>query len=157
MSEESDYPHIDEHGLIHRTPEQALMRVIFGGPPNEQRFREDATTHPNPEARKRALAHLEELIAPNRGRRKPKVKIDRRLKSMIFKRDGFTCQFCGSQDMLEADHIIPEVWGGETNQENLWTLCTRCNKTKASFYVSTLIEGHRHNTNPRFQLHCAYA
>ncbi len=59
-----------------------------------------------------------------------------------FIRDNFTCQECGFHRMredkpwlpdlsqLECDHIIPFARGGETEMENLQTLCRGCNRQK---------------------------
>lgn len=48
----------------------------------------------------------------------------------VFKRDNFTCQLCGSQELLELDHIIPISKGGEDKEENYQTLCKLCNVKK---------------------------
>lgn len=58
----------------------------------------------------------------------------KRLRFEIFKRDGFTCQYCGAQPpsvVLVADHIVPVIEGGETKSENLITACEPCNQGKA--------------------------
>lgn len=51
----------------------------------------------------------------------------------IFKRDGFTCQYCGSQPpdvILEVDHIHPVADGGDNDDMNLITACYDCNRGK---------------------------
>jgi hypothetical protein len=52
----------------------------------------------------------------------------------IMKRDGFSCQICGSTQSdgvkLEIDHIMSVAEGGETHPSNLWTLCFACNRGK---------------------------
>ena len=52
------------------------------------------------------------------------------IKWKIFKRDNFTCQLCGSQELLELDHIIPISKGGEDKEDNYQTLCQSCNRKK---------------------------
>lgn len=52
------------------------------------------------------------------------------LKWKIFKRDNFTCQKCGSQELLELDHIIPFSKNGKDNESNYQTLCQECNRKK---------------------------
>ena len=40
----------------------------------------------------------------------------------VFKRDRFTCQYCGKQpggDELTIDHVVPRAQGGESS----WTNC----------------------------------
>ena len=57
-----------------------------------------------------------------------------RLRFEVFKRDNFTCQYCGrtAQDgaKLHADHITPKSKGGELNMDNLVTSCKECNLGK---------------------------
>lgn len=52
----------------------------------------------------------------------------------IWKRDGFTCQYCGrrpAQDECTLDHILPRSLGGETNWYNCVLACYQCNSQKA--------------------------
>jgi 5-methylcytosine-specific restriction endonuclease McrA len=52
----------------------------------------------------------------------------------IFKRDRFTCQYCGAQpgsEELTLDHVIPRSQGGESCWENCVLACLACNKRKA--------------------------
>ncbi len=51
----------------------------------------------------------------------------------VFKRDGFTCQYCGTQKELTLDHLIPKARGGETSWNNLVTACKKCNSYKGNF------------------------
>jgi 5-methylcytosine-specific restriction endonuclease McrA len=48
----------------------------------------------------------------------------------IFKRDGHTCQYCGSKTVLTLDHVMPRSRGGQSSWENLTTACKRCNSKK---------------------------
>jgi hypothetical protein len=51
----------------------------------------------------------------------------------VFKRDAFTCQYCGRRVpdvVLEVDHIIPRAEGGGDEIENLVTSCWECNRGK---------------------------
>lgn len=53
----------------------------------------------------------------------------------VFKRDGFTCQYCGRKTpaiVLEVDHIIPIAGGGTDDIENLVTACWDCNRGKGA-------------------------
>ncbi|MHC4607082.1 MAG: HNH endonuclease [Planctomycetota bacterium] len=52
----------------------------------------------------------------------------------IFKRDRFTCQYCGRQargDDLTIDHVVPRCRGGVSSWKNCVLACTACNKKKA--------------------------
>ena len=95
----------------------------------------------------------------NRARRKEEEKerkkretakrryITPKLKAYILERDNYTCQICGVSKgfldslfphlgdylLLEIDHIVPVANGGMGNDENnLQTLCWRCNRKKGS-------------------------
>lgn len=51
----------------------------------------------------------------------------------VFRRDGFTCQYCGRQPpdvVLEVDHILPVAEGGTNDILNLTTACQDCNRGK---------------------------
>lgn len=48
----------------------------------------------------------------------------------VFRRDNFTCRYCGRPSpsvILHCDHINPRSKGGETTLENLITACSDCN------------------------------
>ncbi|MBG0771343.1 MAG: HNH endonuclease, partial [Anaerolineaceae bacterium] len=61
-------------------------------------------------------------------RPRPIVKLTRK---EIFRRDNFTCQYCGRQtNTLTIDHVIPRHMGGETTWSNVVTACSRCNHLK---------------------------
>jgi 5-methylcytosine-specific restriction endonuclease McrA len=52
----------------------------------------------------------------------------------VFKRDRFTCQYCGRQpggDELTIDHVIPRSLGGTSTWENCVLACIECNSAKA--------------------------
>lgn len=61
-----------------------------------------------------------------------------KLRDYIKNRDGFTCCNCGNSTniepnlLLEIDHIIPVSKGGCTIEENLQTLCWKCNRSKSN-------------------------
>ena len=65
---------------------------------------------------------------------KPKRKaISKKLRFEVFKRDSFTCQYCGRKApdvVLEVDHIKPVAEGGKNTLLNLVTSCMECNRGK---------------------------
>lgn len=61
----------------------------------------------------------------------------RKLRAYIKERDNYTCCICKNSVynepnlLLEVDHIIPISKGGMTEENNLQTLCWKCNRAKA--------------------------
>jgi 5-methylcytosine-specific restriction endonuclease McrA len=52
----------------------------------------------------------------------------------IFKRDRYTCQYCGGQpgpEELTIDHVLPRSRGGTSTWDNCLLACVDCNKRKA--------------------------
>lgn len=63
------------------------------------------------------------------------MSISVRTRFEVFKRDRFTCSYCGRtppEVLLEADHIIPRAAGGSDDIANLTTACATCNRGKAA-------------------------
>lgn len=65
--------------------------------------------------------------------------ITKKIRFEVFKRDKFTCQYCGKSApdvMLEIDHIKPVSKGGNNNMLNLVTACFDCNRGKTNTELS---------------------
>ena len=66
----------------------------------------------------------------------------RKLREFIKARDNFTCCTCGNSTriepnlLLEIDHIIPIAKGGQTTEDNLQTLCWKCNRAKSDKIIN---------------------
>lgn len=64
-----------------------------------------------------------------------------KLRQQIKERDNYTCRYCGNSThkepnlLLEIDHIIPVAKGGCTEENNLQTLCWKCNRQKSDKLV----------------------
>ena len=68
--------------------------------------------------------------------RKP---ISKKTRFEVFKRDRFTCQYCGRMSpdvILEVDHIKPVAEGGTNKMINLITSCRDCNRGKGKRKLS---------------------
>lgn len=62
------------------------------------------------------------------------MSISVRTRFEVFKRDHFTCVYCGRRPpdvLLEADHLVPRAAGGSDDIDNLVTACWDCNHGKA--------------------------
>lgn len=53
-------------------------------------------------------------------------------RNLIYKRDNYTCGYCGAKEGLTIDHIIPSSRGGKDTWENLVTACNKCNTLKGN-------------------------
>lgn len=65
--------------------------------------------------------------------------ISKKLRFEVFKRDSFTCQYCGKMApdvVLEVDHINPVASGGDNDILNLVTSCFDCNRGKGKRKLS---------------------
>lgn|SRR3990167_9882001 len=51
-------------------------------------------------------------------------------KKMLFNQIELKCNFCGTPNNLEIDHIIPLSLNGTNNKNNIQILCGLCNKKK---------------------------
>lgn len=68
--------------------------------------------------------------------RKP---LSKKLRFEVFKRDAFTCQYCGAKApdvVLHADHVVPVSKGGGSDPLNLVTACAACNQGKGARELS---------------------
>ena len=63
---------------------------------------------------------------------KSKEIIPPEIRWIIWERDNFTCKICGTRKHLSIDHIIPESKGGKLIENNLQTLCKKCNSKKGN-------------------------
>lgn len=52
-------------------------------------------------------------------------------RNRIYRRDNYSCVYCGSQRNLTLDHVIPKSRGGRNEWTNLVTSCSKCNLKKA--------------------------
>lgn len=58
--------------------------------------------------------------------------IPQSVKDAVWRRDEGKCVFCGSQENLEFDHIIPFSLGGSNTYRNIQLLCQNCNRSKSA-------------------------
>lgn len=65
--------------------------------------------------------------------------ISKKIRFEVFKRDKFTCQYCGQKSpdvVLHVDHINPVAGGGDNDLMNLITSCFECNIGKKDRLLS---------------------
>ncbi|MBI9046491.1 MAG: HNH endonuclease [Anaerolineaceae bacterium] len=66
-------------------------------------------------------------------RPRPQVRLTRR---EVFRRDNFTCQYCGKKTKnLTIDHVVPKHVGGPQSWTNVVASCPTCNHRKGGKYL----------------------
>lgn len=85
---------------------------------------------------------LESKLTAKAFAKEQRALMTKKLREYIKKRDNFTCCNCGNSTykepnlLLEIDHIIPVAKGGCTVEDNLQTLCWKCNRAKSDNILS---------------------
>lgn len=72
-----------------------------------------------------------------------RAALTKKVRFEAFKRDAFTCQYCGAKSpvvVLEIDHIDPISKGGDNRLDNLITSCFDCNRGKSDRLLSAVPE-----------------
>ena len=67
--------------------------------------------------------------------------IGKKIRFEIFKRDEFTCVYCGATPpsvILQIDHIHPVAEGGSNHIDNLITSCQPCNIGKGANLLTNI-------------------
>lgn len=67
--------------------------------------------------------------------RQAQMALSKRTRFEVFKRDDFTCQYCGKRApevVLHVDHIVARANGGSDDAINLRTACVDCNLGKSA-------------------------
>lgn len=67
--------------------------------------------------------------------------LSKRVRFEVFKRDSFTCRYCGRMPptvVLQVDHVVPVVEGGGDEPSNLATSCFDCNSGKSGIPLNQL-------------------
>lgn len=74
-----------------------------------------------------------------------KIKSEKLTNFNLFKRDNYTCQYCGRKvtelgngETLTRDHIYPKDKGGKDRWENVTTACSSCNLKKGNLLLTEI-------------------
>jgi 5-methylcytosine-specific restriction endonuclease McrA len=64
---------------------------------------------------------------------RPPRRVWQLMREVVFARDGWMCQYCGTRTSpLTCDHVVPVSHGGSSTLDNLVTACLACNLAKAT-------------------------
>ena len=83
------------------------------------------------------IALLQSKLTAQAFAKEQRALMTRKLRESIKHRDNYTCCYCGNSTfaepnlLLEIDHIVPIAKGGSTVENNLQTLCWKCNRSKS--------------------------
>ncbi|MCJ7434714.1 MAG: HNH endonuclease [Anaerolineales bacterium] len=83
-------------------------------------------------ALKHGLVSSAEVSAFDQQQKSDRAKrgyVSNEVRQAMIQRDGNKCLLCGSQDNLTVGHIIPISRGGNSDIENLQTLCFSCGRS----------------------------
>lgn len=86
----------------------------------------------------RFINYLSDIVKFRKSVAGQRALMTSKLREEIKNRDNYTCQICSISTreepnlLLEIDHIIPVSKGGITTEENLQTLCWKCNRSKSN-------------------------
>lgn len=72
----------------------------------------------------------------NKARRGLSHKKWAKIRHRILERDEWACRYCGSDDDLTCDHVVPLARGGGNDDENLVAACRSCNSSKCDKLLS---------------------
>ncbi len=65
--------------------------------------------------------------------RKSERQVDQGVSWRVYKRDGYSCRYCGADDVpLTVDHLITWETGGPSIEANLTSCCRKCNKVRGN-------------------------
>jgi hypothetical protein len=115
----------------------AFLEYVNDGSAPNQDYLENAASEES------LISHTEvDAAGDNRTKRTPR-NINLRLRFRTLQLDAFKCRACGASPAknpnteLHVDHIFPWSKGGETELENLQTLCSKCNLGKSNLHNMT--------------------
>lgn len=86
----------------------------------------------------RFITYIDENVKRRKSAAGQRALMTQKLRNHIKERDNYTCKNCGNSTyneanlLLEIDHIVPIAKGGLTEEDNLQTLCWKCNRSKGA-------------------------
>ena len=99
---------------------------------------QESTLHLNTKILNSLIEYLGGIIKFRKSAAGQRALMTSALREKIKQRDNYTCKKCGNNLerepnlLLEIDHIMPVSKGGLTSEDNLQTLCWKCNRSKGS-------------------------
>lgn len=77
--------------------------------------------------------------------RKSQRQIDQNESWFCFRRDNYTCRYCGRNDVpLTVDHVVLWEDGGSSVRDNLLTSCKPCNRERGNMLYENWINSNKY-------------
>jgi HNH endonuclease len=74
--------------------------------------------------------------------RKANREVDNNVSWAVYRRDKFTCRYCGKNDVpMTVDHLVRWEERGPWTEVNLLTACRKCNKTRGDMSYADWLKG----------------
>jgi HNH endonuclease len=58
----------------------------------------------------------------------PATPIPEDVRCLVFTRDGGRCLVCGSNELIQYAHVVPQSRGGSSHPHNVHLVCAKCNR-----------------------------
>lgn len=79
--------------------------------------------------------------------RKSTRQIDTRVSWNVYRRDNYTCRYCGRNDIpLTVDHLILWEDGGPSIEANLVACCRKCNKVRGNIEYNVWLKSRQYES-----------
>lgn len=128
---------LDIKGVLYGNGEEAIIILL----PNESSPKQVKVLEPDLEQWNKIIRQSDLLEVeivdgdPNKKiiLRKSTRQIDAKVSWEVFRRDHYTCVYCGEEHApLTVDHVVLWEEGGPSIPENLLTSCKKCNHTRGN-------------------------
>jgi len=112
-----------------------------------------STLYPTQEELLKIFNQMDTLAITNNAKvvlRKSQRQIDQDISWQVFRRDDFTCAYCGNNHTpMTVDHLI--LWEnlGDSVPGNLLSACRKCNKTRGNQPLDEFLESYYYKTLPK--------
>lgn len=121
-----------------------VLRELTGATESQEHFNRrirDIRKYYVLETRKRDGQHIYVLGPRKTNPAADSGAVSERLRAAVIHAAHGRCQMCGrtiEKDgiKLQADHRVPQSWGGKTELSNLWAICEACNRGKRDYFSS---------------------
>lgn len=91
-----------------------------------------ALVHERERRLRRRIDRAKDMMAAEDATGPRREPIPEDVRREVFRRDGGRCAACGTDELLQFDHVIPVALGGASTPENLQLLCAPCNREKGA-------------------------